>query len=196
MKSAKLQHKIDLLLKKSILRFLPDQATPNQLTILRLALVPVVYLLLSKGFTLAGFLVFIIAATTDALDGAMARTKDKITDFGKLMDPIADKLLIGSVFLYLGLDYLIVKIFLVVILFEILAVFISAAARKIIGRPIGANVYGKIKMVLQTLAIALFLTGIMTDATVLIMASEWILITALFFALVSGAEQLKRKLEK
>lgn len=196
MKTANLQHKLDLLMDKLILKFLPGFVTPNRLTVLRLLLVPVVYLLLSKGYLATGFLIFILAAATDALDGAMARTQDKITDFGKLMDPIADKLLIGSVFFYLGFEYLIVKIFLVVIAFEITAVAISALAYHKIGRPIGANVYGKIKMVLQTIAIVLFLIGIMTDASILIMASEWILIAALFFALVSGLVQIRRKLER
>jgi phosphatidylglycerophosphate synthase len=55
-------------------------------------------------------------------------------------------------------------------------------------------VFGKIKMVLQTFAVALFLTGIITDVTILIMASEWTLVAALFFAIISGIEQSRRRL--
>lgn len=194
MKTANFQHRLDTLIDKTTLRFTPKFITPNMLTIFRLLMVPVMYLLLWQGYTLAGFLLFVVAAYTDAMDGAMARTQDKITDFGKLMDPIADKLLIGAVFLYIGFDYLIVKIFLAVIAFEIATVVVSALARHIVGRPIGANVFGKIKMNLQCLAIILFLIGILTDYTVLILISEWTLVAALFFAIISGLEQLRRKL--
>jgi CDP-diacylglycerol--glycerol-3-phosphate 3-phosphatidyltransferase len=194
--STNFQKNTDNLIKRYLLGFLPKTVTPNHLTILRLLLVPVVYWLLYTGYTLIGFAIFVIAALTDAMDGAMARTQDKITDFGKLMDPIADKLLIGSVFFYIGYEYLIVRIFLGVIAFEILAITVSALAYHKIGRPIGANVYGKIKMVLQTIAIVIFLTGILSDATVLILISEWVLFVALFFALVSGLEQMRRKLER
>lgn len=194
MKSANLQRKLDVFIDKSTLRFTPSFVTPNSLTVFRLLTVPAVYFLLILGYTLPGFILFILSAYTDAMDGAMARTRDQITDFGKLMDPIADKLLIGSVFLYIGFEYLIVKIFLAVILFETNAVVISALARHVIGRPIGANVFGKIKMVLQTVAVALFLIGIITDATILIMVSEWTLVAALFFAIISGIEQSRRRL--
>lgn len=143
-----------------------------------------------------GFIVFAFAALTDALDGARARTEHEISDFGKLMDPIADKLLIGSVLLYIGFDYLIVQIFTAVIAFEIIAVAISALAYHKIGRPLGANVYGKIKMLLQTLAVTIFIFGLIYEMNVLIMVSEWILFVALFFALISGLEQMRLKLEK
>src|ERR671934_1780175 len=70
---------------------------PNLLTVLRILLVPVVVVALlaetPNGDTLAA-VVFAVAAFTDGLDGYIARSRDSVTTFGKLMDPIADKLLI------------------------------------------------------------------------------------------------------
>src|SRR6201998_4402598 len=70
---------------------------PNVLTVVRILLVPVlVVALLEKtgGGDLLAALVFAVASLTDALDGKLARLRDSVTTFGKLMDPIADKLLI------------------------------------------------------------------------------------------------------
>ncbi len=195
MTSEKIQKKFDLIIVKTFLRFLPKKVTPNILTIIRLILVPALYLLLARGYIAAGFTIFIIAALTDALDGALARTSGQVSDFGKYMDPIADKLLIGSVFLYIGIEYLIIKIFLFVIATEIAAVGLSALMYHTLGRPMGANTYGKIKMVLQTIAVITFIIGFITSTEEWIIVSEWILFTALFFALLSGLEQTRIKLK-
>src|SRR5689334_25297526 len=72
---------------------------PNALTLLRILAVPVVVVALlgetPNGDTLAA-IVFALAALTDGLDGYIARSRDSITTFGKLMDPLADKLLITA----------------------------------------------------------------------------------------------------
>lgn len=65
---------------------------PNYLTILRLILVPIIFTLIIKELYLYAFVVFVIANATDVLDGRIARKYDLITDFGKLMDPLADKI--------------------------------------------------------------------------------------------------------
>ena len=72
---------------------------PNKLTILRIILVPVYLLLLwiSSGnplLSVAALIVFIVAALTDLIDGQIARKHNMVTNFGKFMDPIADKLLV------------------------------------------------------------------------------------------------------
>ncbi len=75
---------------------------PNKLTILRIILVFVfMYLLFIEGviFKVAAFLVFLIAAITDYYDGKIAREKNLVTNLGKILDPIADKLLTMSAFL-------------------------------------------------------------------------------------------------
>ena len=70
---------------------------PNVLTVLRIMLVPVLVVALleqSSGGDLLAAIVFAVASATDAVDGYLARSRNSITTFGKLMDPIADKLLI------------------------------------------------------------------------------------------------------
>lgn len=67
---------------------------PNVLTMLRLALVPVFAVVLMAGHTMWALGVFCIASLTDALDGFIARKYHLITSFGKLMDPLADKLMV------------------------------------------------------------------------------------------------------
>lgn len=74
-----------------------DVNLPNAITTLRVLLAPVVTVLLfESGPTarLAAFLVFLVAAVSDLVDGALARGRGEITDFGKLVDPLADKLLL------------------------------------------------------------------------------------------------------
>lgn len=65
---------------------------PNYLTILRLILVPIIFTLVLKEKYLAAFVFFLIANITDILDGQIARKYNLITDWGKLMDPLADKI--------------------------------------------------------------------------------------------------------
>ena len=67
---------------------------PNALTLLRLLLVPVYVLLFSRGQKYAALAVFAAASITDLLDGFIARKYNLITDFGKLMDPLADKVMV------------------------------------------------------------------------------------------------------
>ena len=67
---------------------------PNALTILRLVLIPVFVFLFWKVDRKAALVVFIVASLTDMLDGMLARKLNQITDFGKLFDPLADKLMV------------------------------------------------------------------------------------------------------
>jgi CDP-diacylglycerol---glycerol-3-phosphate 3-phosphatidyltransferase len=75
---------------------------PNAITLGRIALaVLLAPMLLSDGFAvrLAAFIVFLVAAFSDLVDGKLARSRNLITDFGKLADPLADKLLLASTFI-------------------------------------------------------------------------------------------------
>ena len=67
---------------------------PNVLTILRMILIPVFVILFFKGHKIAALAVFCAASLTDMLDGYLARKLNQITDFGKLFDPLADKLMV------------------------------------------------------------------------------------------------------
>src|SRR5580765_7789159 len=77
---------------------------PNALTLSRIFLTPLlVVILLTRidGKEIYGVVIFVVAALTDYLDGYIARKRNQVTDVGKLLDPIADKLLITSAFISL-----------------------------------------------------------------------------------------------
>lgn len=189
-----IQGRIDGLINKLFLWAIPHSVKPNHVTILRFILVPVIYLLLQANMFDIALLVFILAASTDFIDGAMARTRGQITNVGKVIDPIADKLLIMSVLLYIGWDYLIVKVFIVFISFELIAILLGVFFSFAVGRPIGANFFGKIKMILQSFSVGMFILGILIDSRLLIGISEYILVIALVFAIASGLEHLRLKM--
>lgn len=133
---------------------------PNKLTVLRIILVAVfMFLLFSKGVlakTLA-LVTFLTASLTDFLDGYIAKKNNMITDFGKMMDPIADKILVLSAFLAFVEMELIPAWMVVVIIFREITVTglrISALTR---GRVLAADGIGKHKMVSQVLSIIVIL---------------------------------------
>ena len=76
---------------------------PNVLTMIRLILVPVFVVLFLKGYRMASLAVFVAASLTDMLDGRLARKLNQITDFGKLFDPLADKLMVLSALVCQGI---------------------------------------------------------------------------------------------
>ena len=76
---------------------------PNALTMLRMLLIPVYWYFMMKGSLYIALAVFIVASLTDLADGYIARKYSLITDFGKLMDPLADKLMVISVMLSLAI---------------------------------------------------------------------------------------------
>ncbi|MDR3365293.1 MAG: CDP-diacylglycerol--glycerol-3-phosphate 3-phosphatidyltransferase [Clostridiales Family XIII bacterium] len=136
---------------------------PNFLTLIRMALVPVFIVLFyfgqtgSRAFCLLAFAVFAIASATDALDGHIARKHGLITNFGKLMDPLADKVLTTSAFIVF-VDVGIVPAWMVVVIlareFAITGLRGVAAAEGVV---IAAGFSGKLKTIFQMLAICLIL---------------------------------------
>jgi CDP-diacylglycerol--glycerol-3-phosphate 3-phosphatidyltransferase len=191
--SINVQKTLDGWVDKIFLRFFPQSVKPNQVTAVRFILVPVVYALLLQHSYILALIVFAIAALTDLIDGAMARTRNQITDLGKVIDPVADKLLIISVLIFIGFRFLIIKIFVIYIIFEMFAVVAGYAFSSLIGGPIGANFFGKIKLNLQVLSIGLFILGIIFANHVLIRISVYVLFAALVFAVFAAIETIRRK---
>ena len=142
---------------------------PNKLTMLRVILVPVfmVFAAFSRygtaeynqTFMLVAGIVFAVASITDFLDGYIARKYHLVTDFGKFMDPLADKCLTTAAFIYMVADGICSPVVLAVILFREFAV---AGVRMIAaesGTVIAANMWGKVKTVLQMLTILFYYFG-------------------------------------
>src|SRR4029453_17229449 len=128
---------------------------PNTLTVLRILLVPVVVVALldetPNGDAIAAG-VFALAALTDTLDGYIARQRNAVSTFGKLMDPIADKLLIAaSLIALVSLDRLAGSIALVVIARGLRATGVRLAPAEQ-GVVIQASWLGKVKTILQVAA--------------------------------------------
>ena len=128
---------------------------PNVLTVLRILLVPVLVVALvdetSSDWLAAG--VFAVASLTDAIDGYIARSRQQVTTFGKLMDPVADKLLIVAALVALvSLDRLPGWVAMVIIAREF-AVTVTRLAATQQGVVIAANWWGKAKTITQVVAI-------------------------------------------
>ena len=88
---------VDKMLDVSFLRLIPEWVTPNHVTIFRFLSIPLLIALLLADYTDLAAILFVVSAFSDAVDGALARTRKKITKWGIVNDPLADKLLIGSV---------------------------------------------------------------------------------------------------
>jgi len=129
---------------------------PNVLTVVRILAVPVVVVALldetPNGDALAAA-VFALAALTDGLDGYIARSRDAVTTFGKLMDPLADKLLIVAALVSLvSLGRLAAWVAMVIIAREVAVTGLRAVAAEQ-GVVISASWLGKVKTALQVAAV-------------------------------------------
>jgi CDP-diacylglycerol---glycerol-3-phosphate 3-phosphatidyltransferase len=133
---------------------------PNVLTVLRILLVPVLVVALleeSENGDLLAAIVFAVASLTDFVDGWLARQRGSITTFGKLMDPIADKLLvIGALVALVSLDRLDAWVAMVIIAREV-AVTMSRMAASGQGVVISAARLGKVKTLVQVTTIFLLI---------------------------------------
>lgn len=173
----------DYFLNKTILPLVPRWVRPNHITILRFITAPIVFWLLWQGNYQWGLPVFLFVAFTDALDGAIARLRNQITPWGIIFDPVADKILIGG-----SLLILIWKIHPFLVLAVILMETVTIAGGfylKLKGRLCPANNWGKAKMVLQVLAVAVFLIGSFGNLAWLYGFSALLLIASLIFAIIS-----------
>lgn len=135
---------------------------PNKLTLARIVLIPVFMIFagfrqIPYNFLIAG-LIFSCASFTDFLDGYIARKKGLITDFGKFADPLADKILTTTAFLYMMNDGVCSPVVLFIIITREFAVsgvrMVAAGAPG--GKVIAANMWGKVKTVLQMLTIVFY----------------------------------------
>lgn len=162
---------------------------PNKLTVLRVCMVPVfVVLMLWDGLGDAGkyaaAVVFILASMTDWLDGYLARKNHLVTDFGKFMDPIADKLLVCSALICLVEKGALAAWIVIIIIGRefIISGFRLVASDK--GVVIAASYWGKFKTVFQMIMVILLILdfgGIFNTVTQLVL---WIAVALTVISLV------------
>lgn len=180
---------------------------PNRLTIARLVLVPVFVALMSVDNTAAlllAYIVFVAASITDYLDGRIARSRNLITSFGKLMDPLADKILMAAAFIMtMGIPELCIPGWTLVAIFA--REFLVTGARSLAaseGKVIAANWWGKMKTIFQMTYVCAFLLFYIAGRYCIErsyawaesymdyvgMASQWAIIAVALYTAASGAQ--------
>ena len=166
---------------------------PNKLTILRIILIPIfVFFLMfyNTSMRIIPLVIFIVASLTDTLDGNIARKYNLITDFGKFMDPLADKLLVSSALIcFVEMNYISAWIVIIIIGREFLiSGFRTLAASKNV--TIAANKWGKIKTVFQmSLIIVILLDYAEIIQSINILINPLIIITV-FLTIISAITYL------
>lgn len=175
----------DRVLEKTVLRFIPLWVQPNHVTLFRLVLIPVIILFFNAHAYIIGGVLFVFAAFTDAVDGALARTRDQITDIGKMLDPFVDKVLIGTAVVLLVPQYLGWTLVILILLFEVLFVLNAYMIQKKKHMILEANWSGKIKMFAQSVAIVVLLFFIVFDYPILLISAEVIFYISLAFSAIS-----------
>jgi len=174
---------------------------PNKITVSRICLIPIFVILLVVPFNwgnitilgttmpvthFVGALVFILASTTDWIDGHFARKYNLVTNLGKFLDPLADKLLVSAAFIILvELGYAPSWIVILIISRE----FAVTGLRLVLageGEVVAANMLGKIKTWTQIIAISALLLHNILFENFSIPFADFALWVALFFTLWSG----------
>ncbi len=133
---------------------------PNKLTMGRIIAVPFFIAAYMTGYFVIALIIFIAASFTDMLDGKIARSRGLVTNFGKIMDPLADKILVYSAFCLMVADGTVPGWMLIIILareFLVAGMRTVAASEGIV---IAAAMSGKTKTVLQMIAVPLLMLGL------------------------------------
>lgn len=160
---------------------------PNKLTMLRIILVPVFVVLFKLDCFYAALIVFVAASLTDMLDGKIARARNLITNFGKLMDPLADKVLVMSAMLcFVGTGLAPEWVVIVILAREFLVTSLRLIAAGE-GRVIAADMFGKCKTVAQMAWIVCGLLSIAAGLGAFAVLTQVLMWLSAALALLSGA---------
>ncbi len=167
---------------------------PNKLTIGRVIAVPFFIAAYMIGWKWVAFTLFILASLTDLLDGKIARKYNLVTNFGKIMDPLADKVLVYAAFCLLIEDATMPAWMLIVILAREFAVAGMRTVAASEGIVVAAGMSGKIKTVLQMIAVPLMLlAGAVSESGIgsyVNLAAKVFLWASLIMTVYSGAEYI------
>ena len=164
---------------------------PNKLTIARMCMVPLFMIALmmnTPASRIIATVIFALASLTDMLDGQIARKHNMVTNFGKLMDPLADKVLTAAAMICLvELGDLVAWIAVVIIFREYLITGLrSVAANENI--VVAANIWGKVKTVCQMIALMLLMLKPQIMALCGIDIGLWVMYVAVALTIYSGLD--------
>lgn len=162
---------------------------PNKLTLARIIAVPFFIAAFMMKYYLVALIIFALASLTDMLDGKIARARGLVTNFGKIMDPLADKILVYSA-LCLFIDIRVIAGWTLIIIlareFTVAGMRTVAASE---GRVLAAGMSGKIKTVLQMIAVILIILALAVPAYPIIMTAGLVVFYAsLAMTVYSGCE--------
>ena len=183
----------------------------NKLTVIRIFLVPIFLIFIAvQGIPYGTFIatfIFILASLTDKLDGYIARSRNQITNFGKFMDPLADKLLVTSALISLVELQMVPSWAAIVIIAREFAVSGLRTLAASEGKVIAASWWGKIKTVIQIIAIVLlllqfnittssYLTNLVESSSVwnwfFMNVPSWMLNISVVITLISGWDYFRK----
>ena len=162
---------------------------PNKLTLIRVFAVPFFIVFYLIGMYPAALVIFIAASITDFFDGKIARERNLVTNFGKIMDPLADKILVYSA-LCLFIESGIIDAWMMIIILA--REFVIAGMRTVAaseGRVLAAGMSGKIKTALQMVAVPVMILGsALPDVPVIGTIGYVVFILSLVMTVYSGCE--------
>lgn len=174
----------DRLLDRYFLWIFPQSIKPNHLTSFRYATIPFIIILLKNSIYTVALPLFLISVLSDAFDGALARTRDQITSWGKTHDPLADKLLVGTIGFILITEYIGLEMIMVILLLELLTIVAAISLYNPKENP-GARLPGKIKMFCQSVGlVALLIFAISGTFPILFFALVFFYVS-IFFSILN-----------
>ena len=164
----------------------------NKLTLLRIILIPIMIGLLLNKMMLLALVVFAVASFTDFLDGYLARKLDLITNFGKFMDPLADKLLVVSALIcFVELGKISSWVVIIIISRElIVSIFRAIAAAE--GIVISAGWWGKSKTISQMIMIIVILMNNFPFSMLSIPMDTILIWIATILTIISGYDYIAK----
>ncbi len=174
----------DYLLKYTIVPLIPRFIKPNHFTMLRLLLIPVVLWFLLEDNYSVGVPLFFVTAFTDMIDGSLARLRNQVTEWGKIYDPVADKLLISTVLILIVAQHINPFLALLIVGLDVMLI-VGGVIRKRQGYEVGANTWGKIKMCLQVGGVLALLIALWLGVDLFIPFSVGLFYIAIAFAVIS-----------
>ena len=162
---------------------------PNKLTIIRAIAVPFFIVFYLMEMYVPALVIFVAASITDYFDGKIARAQNLVTNFGKIMDPLADKILVYSA-LCLFVESGIIAAWMMIIILA--REFVIAGMRTVAaseGRVLAAGMSGKIKTALQMVAVCVMLFSLAVPSVPMIMKVGYVIfILSLVMTVYSGCE--------
>lgn len=183
-----MSHKLtltDKILAKTLLRLIPQWVTPNIVSWMRFLSVPFIgYFFWVENYSVA-LPLFALSAFSDAIDGSLARTRGLISDFGKMFDPLADKLLVATAAIIIVPRYLNWNIVFVMVVIDLILIVSAYVRNHYYGTIIQAENSGKFKMITQSLGVVSLLVYTLWPIPTLLVLALYLFYAAIFFALIS-----------